>query len=233
MAITVHKVYQLRDGAFVPDGRQSSQQYRREGVVVRALCDLPPHPRADGPQWTIDMRIRDGANVGTIPMTLEPFMSAAEYAISKESPVSFDSFEMQPPETKDTEGIPRQTSVWIYRDALYVTDRVPKPSELDEVILRIKALQFQDDEAFKRLREQVANMEAASRIMVEAARKQIPEDVKLLIWSRDGGSCVRCGAKSELHFDHIIPMSRGGGDHAENIQLLCRSCNLAKGNRLF
>jgi len=100
-------------------------------------------------------------------------------------------------------------------------------------VLRIKSLHFQDDEALKRLRDQLANFEAIERnLATDSPRQAIPDDVKLLVWTRDGGACEKCGSAVELHFDHIIPLSRGGGDDAENIQLLCRSCNLAKGPRL-
>ena len=33
-----------------------------------------------------------------------------------------------------------------------------------------------------------------------------------------------------LEVDHIIPQSRGG-DHLENLQLLCAHCNRVKGDR--
>ena len=32
--------------------------------------------------------------------------------------------------------------------------------------------------------------------------------------------------------DHVIPQSRGGTDHLENLQLLCEACNSLKGDRL-
>jgi hypothetical protein len=61
----------------------------------------------------------------------------------------------------------------------------------------------------------------------------IPTSVKLEVWSRDKGQCVICGNKDNLHFDHIIPYSRGGSSLvAENVQLLCARHNLAKRNRI-
>lgn len=57
----------------------------------------------------------------------------------------------------------------------------------------------------------------------------IPTPVKLEVWRRDGGRCVDCGSSDSLHFDHVIPYSRGGSSLvAENIQLLCARHNLAK-----
>lgn len=61
----------------------------------------------------------------------------------------------------------------------------------------------------------------------------IPSSVKLEVWRRDGGQCVQCGATDNLHFDHIIPYSKGGTSlRAENIQLLCARHNLAKRDRI-
>ena len=43
---------------------------------------------------------------------------------------------------------------------------------------------------------------------------------------------VRVGVRvRHLGVDHIIPHSRGGGDHIENLQLLCAHCNRVKGYR--
>lgn len=64
----------------------------------------------------------------------------------------------------------------------------------------------------------------------EAKRSRIiPTHIKLEVWKRDGGKCVQCGATDELHFDHIVPFSKGGTSlKAENIQLLCARHNLEK-----
>jgi hypothetical protein len=57
----------------------------------------------------------------------------------------------------------------------------------------------------------------------------ITASVKLEVWKRDKGRCVMCGSKDNLHFDHIIPYSKGGSSLvADNIQLLCARHNLAK-----
>lgn len=57
----------------------------------------------------------------------------------------------------------------------------------------------------------------------------IPSSVKQEVWKRDEGRCVQCGSTTNLHFDHIIPYSKGGtSTNAANIQLLCSRHNLAK-----
>lgn len=61
----------------------------------------------------------------------------------------------------------------------------------------------------------------------------IPASVKLEVWKRDQGKCVRCSATDELHFDHVLPYSKGGTSlTAENVQLLCARHNLQKSARI-
>lgn len=69
--------------------------------------------------------------------------------------------------------------------------------------------------------------------LTEEPQRLIPTAVKLAVWKRDGGKCVMCGATDELHFDHIIPFSKGGTSlKADNIQLLCARHNLAKRDKI-
>jgi hypothetical protein len=114
-----------------------------------------------------------------------------------------------------------------------MSERVPSGSEHAEVFLRVKKAVFDEDAELSTLRDAVANIEAAIEFQRSGPKRNpIPEDVKLLVWARDGGHCVRCGSKQELHFDHIIPVAKGGGSIAANIQILCQTCNLKKSDRI-
>jgi hypothetical protein len=83
--------------------------------------------------------------------------------------------------------------------------------------------------------ESVSDESAAEEVssqLVERSRI-IPTSVKLEVWGRDGGKCVTCGASDELHFDHILPFSKGGTSlKVENVQLLCARHNLIKSAKI-
>jgi len=63
--------------------------------------------------------------------------------------------------------------------------------------------------------------------------RMIPSSVKQEVWIRDEGKCKICGANDELHFDHVIPYSKGGSSMvAANVQLLCARHNLEKSAKI-
>lgn len=54
------------------------------------------------------------------------------------------------------------------------------------------------------------------------------------IYARDKYQCQYCGGRflvSELTYDHVIPVARGGGKSWENIVTSCIPCNRWKGDR--
>lgn len=67
---------------------------------------------------------------------------------------------------------------------------------------------------------------------VEVPRNRVPADVRLRVYARDGHRCVQCGSTDDLTIDHIWPWSRGGRNEEDNLRVLCRSCNSAKGARV-
>ena len=54
------------------------------------------------------------------------------------------------------------------------------------------------------------------------------------LYGTSGGYCGGCGEhflKRNLTVDHIVPTSKGGTDHTENLWLLCGACNSSKGTK--
>jgi len=50
---------------------------------------------------------------------------------------------------------------------------------------------------------------------------------------KENGVCQKCGTKKNLTIDHIIPISKGGTDAKNNLQVLCRKHNQRKGARII
>jgi 5-methylcytosine-specific restriction endonuclease McrA len=53
-----------------------------------------------------------------------------------------------------------------------------------------------------------------------------------LLFQRDHHLCCYCGSQKRpelLTRDHIVPLSRGGGDHWKNVVTACKPCNQKKG----
>jgi len=68
---------------------------------------------------------------------------------------------------------------------------------------------------------------------------RVPRDVhrrkitRRAVLARDSYTCQYCGWESAgLTVDHVIPRSRGGSSHWDNIVAACAPCNRKKGSRL-
>lgn len=56
------------------------------------------------------------------------------------------------------------------------------------------------------------------------------EEVKnLLLLQRSKCAVCKVSISSGYHVDHVVPISKGGGNDILNLQLLCPNCNLRKG----
>jgi 5-methylcytosine-specific restriction endonuclease McrA len=56
-------------------------------------------------------------------------------------------------------------------------------------------------------------------------------EAKRRAYIRDDFTCVQCGAQENLTIDHVQPKAEGGRTVVENLQVMCRPCNEAKGCR--
>lgn len=69
---------------------------------------------------------------------------------------------------------------------------------------------------------------------VRPKRKTAVQFTRANIYARDNYKCQYCGtscSNSELTFDHVLPVSRGGQRTWENIVTCCLPCNQRKGSR--
>jgi len=117
-------------------------------------------------------------------------------------------------------------ALWWAEDGLYWADA----NLADEDVLLL---------IWDRLRKQNRKLDRLRKLrhsqeqLDELRRERIADEVRALVWERDEGRCVKCGTEEELQFDHIIPVARGGGNTAENIQILCGGCNRQKGDQII
>jgi hypothetical protein len=178
------------------------------------LCNLEAIENADlNSTWTMDVLIGDGPSARNVALELQPQLgtetSATEPMFLKPSPLVYFRNRLFLPEH--------------YEDAY---------THMEEFMLRVKKHVLAEEAELSGLKEIVANLEAATEGLAYRNRTPIPGNIKLLVWTRDGGACIYCGSKSNLHFDHVIPVSKGGGNSAQNLQILCQTCNLKKSDKI-
>jgi hypothetical protein len=114
-----------------------------------------------------------------------------------------------------------RTGIWSYNGVFHLVDAWTEPDKR-RIVCKFKLIAVEGDE----------DLSQPVRLSAER-RRIIPSDVKLEVWKRDGGRCAICQATDELHFDHIVPYSKGGTSVTEaNVQLLCARHNLAKSDRI-
>jgi len=114
------------------------------------------------------------------------------------------------------------SNIWSNKGLFDLMDIEYKESDIEKrkvfkFILRPRGLGVED-------KEEIEGFEFSRRI---------PTKVKRIVWDRDNGECVECGSSKNLHFDHIIPWSKGGSSiDSKNIQILCGKRNLKKSDKI-
>jgi hypothetical protein len=215
MTIKVNKVADLVGKQFVLSGQRKADEV---GDALAILTNLEPaHDPVPDLSWQIEVVIGKGPALRRVMIDVPRFLSNSD---PRDSPVFLQK------------GSGR--CLVYFRNRLFIPERSPMTvSERDEVALRVKKATYDEEVELSSLRAAVANLEATIEFQKSGPKRDpIPEDVKLVVWARDGGSCVRCGSRQDLHFDHVIPVAKGGGNSEANIQILCQPCNLKKSDKI-
>jgi hypothetical protein len=205
----IFKVADVINGEVVPCGQKL-------GELVGILTSLEAVPDAKpGCAWTMEiiLDVDEGTKRG-VKLNLLPVIRVSDPV---DNPMFLGGHQLM-----------------FFRDRLFLAERPAKTDqEREEIVLRVKKAVYEETAEVAKLKASVANLEAAIEYTKTGPKRDIiPDSVKLVVWARDGGACVRCGSKLNLHFDHVIPVVKGGGNSAENIQVLCQTCNLKKGDRI-
>ena len=179
------------------------------------LANLQPvsNPRADS-YWQMQVEVGEGPSARSVTVDLAPVI-AMSHSLDAPTPLA-------------------DGRLVYFRNRLLIAERLPhSDAEREEIVLRAKKIVYDEENELKSLRAAVSNLEAAIEYTKTGPKRDpIPEEVKLVVWARDGGACIRCGSQTELHFDHIIPVAKGGSNVEANIQILCRPCNLKKSDKI-
>ena len=99
----------------------------------------------------------------------------------------------------------------------------------DLVKIRLDKEVSDESDLFKHQNKVIYRTDVPQRTdVVEVANKI---QAKHLLYEQQEGICSGCKVHFEYrHFevDHLVPKSKGGGEHIENLQLLCSHCNRIK-----
>lgn len=212
MAIRIYKVAEIVEGIVFYRDNPKFSEFDVGSVLTNLQPVADPIPGSD---WKYDILLGGGPAARKMQIDLPQLLSRS-YSPSVPAFLS------------------DRAAIVYFRDRLFMPERPPaNVSEREEVILRVKKAVYEEAAELSSLRAAVANLEAAIEFQKSGPKRDlIPDDVKLVVWARDGGACIRCGSKEGLHFDHIIPVAKGGGNSEANIQILCQTCNLRKSDKI-
>lgn len=130
-----------------------------------------------------------------------------------------------------------QTVKWEQRVAAiinYQNQMRDRALELLEEAFTIASEQLGEDYAIEYLKERLQDIyeqRVPPAPPKPKLRTPIEPSLRRQILERDAYRCQECGGWTNLSLDHIIPITKGGQNTADNLRVLCLSCNTRKGNR--
>ena len=211
---------------------QRGMNYQLRGdmsVILMSLRANAPYP--DKIEEDGHILIYEGHDVPRTPDTLVPKIvdqpqrnpggTLSQNGLFYESAKKYRSGKRAAEFVKVYEKIHR--GIWVYNGVFKLIDAWQEESNTRKVF-KFKLELIEDMRPYSESEKQLVEIEH---------NRVIPPQVKLAVWKRDKGRCVVCRSTDNLHFDHIIPFSKGGSSLvSENIQLLCARHNIAKRDKI-
>lgn len=214
-----------REGASLQKGMNFLAERPHSVVLMSVRRDAPYGDRIEDEGRTL---IYEGHNSPRNLVDGDPAEVDQPERTSRGTPTENGRFAQAASEHKTAGAAPRvvrayeklHKGIWSYNGSYLLTDTWQE-SDGTRSVFKFR-LELQDDPSSSGTIHEPAFQH--SRI--------IPTPIKLEVWKRDKGQCVKCGERDGLHFDHVLAYSRGGSSvTSKNIQLLCARHNLEKGTR--
>lgn len=121
------------------------------------------------------------------------------------------------------------------KDGLQAWCKLCKQEHMREYIksdeYKLTRLKYRQSEHGKLIKQEYQHKRRA--LKKQSGGKFTAEDIKLLM-NNQSSKCVYCytNITDVYHIDHVLPLSKGGTNSPDNLQLLCPTCNLSKGAKL-
>jgi hypothetical protein len=215
-----------REGAQLQKGMNFHMGGNHSVILMSVQENAPYHDRIEDNGETL---IYEGHNVSKSYSKLPQIEDQPEFLPSGK-PTENGKFAASARDHKNKNAAPDRVRVyekikkgiWSYNGVFHLIDAWQEQDDHRKVF-KFKLVAVEGDEDFSQpIKKDLPH------------RRIIPTQVKLEVWKRDRGKCTQCGATDELHFDHILPYSKGGTSiTAENVQLLCARHNLQKSDQLI
>ena len=81
-------------------------------------------------------------------------------------------------------------------------------------------------------REYYYDKSGIRRAIAKSRPYSMPANHRVLLIDHYGEVCAKCNSTDRIEVDHVIPITWPNSEHClRNSQLLCKRCNVSKGNR--
>jgi 5-methylcytosine-specific restriction endonuclease McrA len=121
--------------------------------------------------------------------------------------------------------------LWFFSNfLLYVNRQCRSEKDYEHIKLKVEEHVLERGDEYQKLINKIDRLRQISSNRLQINRKQIPDHVLAFVLQRDLNKCVICGDDSNLQFDHILPVSKGGNNEPQNLRILCQQCNQSRGN---